>query len=84
MTPQQLMDMPYAGMAKKELIAQGMWNHTITDEERIDWLQDNCLSMKFDEYDETWKIKTADFDCWYGSMRDDIDNAASAQEALTV
>ena len=83
MTPHELINLPYAGMAKKELIAQGRWNHTLTDEERIDWLAENAREMRRSAHSQEWKFEIVPDDYDPDFFREDIDNAASAQEATT-
>lgn len=81
MTPQDLMNLPYAGMAKKELVYQGKWNHLLTDTDRIEWLADNVSHMTRDANKSVWKFKT-DY-CEYDPefFREDIDLAAANMEA---
>lgn len=37
MTPQELMDMPYAGMAEKEIRRAGQWREEYTFDDFLDW-----------------------------------------------
>ena len=83
MTPHELINLPYAGMARKELIAQGKWNHTITDQERIEWLAENVIYMRRVDEKQAWKFKTEYDDYDPDFFREDIDDAASKMEALT-
>jgi hypothetical protein len=46
MTPQELIDLPGYGSAKRELIKQGQWQATMTDTERIEWIEDNCRGIE--------------------------------------
>lgn len=45
MTPQELMDLPYAGMAEKQLRSEGKWSHT----------QEEKLVMIFDKMQEAYE-----------------------------
>ena len=83
MTPHELINLPYAGTAKKELIDQGRWNHTLTDEERIDWLAENAREMRRSERSQEWKFEIVPCDYDPDFFREDIDDAASQTEALT-
>lgn len=79
MTPQELMDLPGYGKAKEELIADGRWLNTITDEDRIDWLAENVavMSRRYDEQKWDLHILTGDYDP--DMLREDIDTAAAQQ-----
>lgn len=79
----ELINLPYAGMARKELIAQGKWNHTLTDEERIEWLADNAREMRRSSAKQEWKFETVPCNYDPDFFREDIDDAASQMEALT-
>ena len=73
MTPQQLIDLPGYGNAKRELIKQGQWQATMTDTERIEWIEQNCWSVDaIDDY-----IPVIDF-----FFRADLDEYATASAAL--
>jgi len=78
MTPQQLIDLPGYGSAKRELIKQGQWQATMTDTERIEWLAFNVATMhrNYDVDAWTFEIASADYDPDH--MRDDIDARAAA------
>lgn len=81
MTPQELMDLPFAGMSESELRRLGMWNVTATDTERLTWLAENVKNMARDNSRQYWHF---DVDaCYYDVdfFRDDIDDAASKLEA---
>lgn len=77
MTPQQLIDLPHAGMAESKPRDAGMWRICITDTERLDWIAENTVSAKCD-YD-TWRFKLGEAGIAAEFIREDIDNAASAQ-----
>lgn len=80
MTPQELMNLPYAGMAEKELRRLCKWNVTATDTERLDWLAENVKHMARDSSRQYWHfdVDTGDYDVDF--LRDDIDDAASKME----
>lgn len=40
MTPQELMDLPYAGMAEKEVRRSGKWREEYTFDDFLDWASD--------------------------------------------
>lgn len=40
MTPQELMDMPYAGMAEKEVRRSGKWREEYTFDDFLEWASD--------------------------------------------
>ena len=46
MTPQELMDLPYAGMAEKQLRSEGKWSYT--QEEKIAMIFDRMRSAHID------------------------------------
>jgi hypothetical protein len=79
MTPQELMNLPFAGMAKTQLEIDGKWSHLLTDTDRIEWLADNVSHMTRDENKSCWKFvmdfrqDDADF------FREDIDAAANME-----
>lgn len=79
--PQTLIDMPYAGMAEKELRKAGMWRVTTTDTERLDWIAENTVSAEC-QFD-TWKFKTGNTDIDAEFLREDIDSASSLKETET-
>lgn len=79
MTPQELMDLPYAGMAEKELRLRGMWNVTATDTERLEWIAENVKHMVRhpDPIVQSWHFDVAIGYYDIDFLRDDIDDAAS-------
>ena len=40
MTPQELIDLPYAGMAEKEIRRSGKWREEYTFDDLLDWMSD--------------------------------------------
>lgn len=40
MTPQELMDLPYAGMAEKEVRLSGQWRGDYTFDDFLEWASD--------------------------------------------
>jgi len=83
MTPHELINLPYAGMARAELIAQGKWSHTITDAERLEWIASNVTNMSREDHKQTWRFKTEYSDYDPDFFREDIDDAAAYMEANT-
>lgn len=45
MTPQELMDLPYAGMAEKEVRRSGQWREEHTFDDFLDWASDYRLMI---------------------------------------
>lgn len=74
-TPQQLMDLPSAGMAEKQLRKAGLWRLTIDDTERIEWLDGKSVKVKNTVTDETLIDTIGNY--WGGGIRGLIDNAAT-------
>jgi len=79
--PHDLINLPGAGNAEKALRKAGMWCVTMTDEERIEWLAENAVSVKRLNNSQSWSLITerANYDPDF--FRDDIDEASSAMEA---
>ena len=40
MTPQELIDLPYAGMAKKEILRSSKWREEYTFDDFLEWASD--------------------------------------------
>lgn len=74
MTPQQLIDLPYAGSATKQLIKQGDWLSVNSDEERLNWLDDRNVEV-LDE-DEHNILVRRHVGSWSDGIRSAIDFAA--------
>lgn len=45
MTPQELMDLPYAGMAEKEVRRSGKWREEYTFDDFLEWASDYRVMM---------------------------------------
>lgn len=80
MTPQELIDLPGYGKAKQELVAEGRWLNTATDQERIEWLAENVsvMSRRYDMQKWSLHVDPKDFDP--DMLREDIDTAATQQQ----
>ena len=79
MTPQELIDLPYSGEAIKRVKAMGMWLETMTDTERIEWMDRNAATIDWlggpdvnPEYDDG---------CFFDILRPAIDKAATKKTA---
>ena len=79
MTPQQLIDLPGYGNAKRELIKQGQWHVCADDSERIEWIGRNVSAVKIDNNGK-WLFDLDYFPNYdVDVLRDDIDEQASTQ-----
>lgn len=76
MNLQALMDMPGYGQANKRVKAMGMWRETMTDTERIEWLETYVSGMTLDDDGETYLFKMGGADC-YDILADQIDKQAT-------
>lgn len=83
MKPQELMDLPFAGMAQNQLKLDGNWRHLLTDTEIIDFLAKNVSSMVRDTNKQSWSFDLDREEYYYDTdfFREDIDNAAANMEA---
>jgi hypothetical protein len=79
--PQDLINLPGAGSAEKDLRKAGMWRVTITDEERIEYLAYSVVKMEIPKYESKWIFSVGDTDLEPDHLRDDIDELAMAMEA---
>lgn len=78
MTPQELMDLPYAGMAESKLRDYGEWRVCINDIERMDWLEDKNVTVKTENDGFTFFDGICG-DYYAGGVRWAIDSAAEKQ-----
>lgn len=79
MTPQQLLDLPGAGSASKRVKAMGMWRETMTDTERIEWIEEHNATIKYD-IDGYRIVKPTRGELW-DVLRPAIDESAMKQTA---
>jgi hypothetical protein len=77
----RLINLTGYGNAQKELRKAGLWRVTDNDEERIAWIAENVTSMKRLKDSQTWKFETNADDYDVEFFRQDVDDAATAQEA---
>ena len=77
MTPQQLLDLPGAGEANKRVKAMGMWRETMTDSERIEWIEEYNATIKYDIHGYPI-VKPTRGELW-DVLRPAIDEAARKQ-----
>lgn len=80
MTPQQLQDLPGYGQANKIVKAMGMWRATMTDTERIDFLEGSVSVMSICEDGETYSFKYGGSE-YLDVLRKQIDIAATNETA---
>jgi len=78
MTPQDLINLPGAGNAEKQLRSDGLWRVTINDTERINWLDGMNVSVKTVVKEETLIDAIGDY--WGGGIRGLIDDASMTQQ----
>lgn len=80
LTPQQLLDLPGYGAAKRELRSDGRWCELMTDTDRIEWLAVNVSVMRrsSDVSDWSFTIDPDDYDADF--FRQDIDAAANKRK----
>lgn len=83
MHPQELMELPYAGMAEKELRKHGMWRVVATDRERIEWIAENVREARRSSVIQEWRFEIVDDDYDPDFFRGDIDNSAAQHEKET-
>jgi hypothetical protein len=82
MTPQELIDMPGYGSAKRELIKQGQWHVCVDDTERIEWIAACAGMIKRGRVHGFWIVDCEtdeEFDPEH--LRDAIDTAARSDVA---
>lgn len=79
--PQDLINLPYAGMAEKELRKAGMWRVTDTDTERLEWVAENVVNMRRLPDSQKWRFARKNDDYDPDFFRQDIDDAATQMEA---
>ena len=80
MTPQQLIDLPGYGQANKRVKAMGMWRETMTDTERLDWIEEYGATVIQDVGNETFTVTPTRGEFW-DILRTSIDNAATKETA---
>jgi uncharacterized protein (UPF0335 family) len=82
MTPQQLIDLPGYGSAKRELIKQGQWRICVDDTERIEWIGRNVGAIQIDGNGK-WIFDLAQFSGYdVNLLRKDINEQASRAAAV--
>ena len=82
MTPQELIDMPGYGSAKRELIKQGQWQVCVDDTERIEWIGRNVSAVRID-HNGKWLFDLDHFPYYdVDFLRGDIDKQSSETAAV--
>lgn len=80
LTPQQLLDLPGYGDAKRELQSSGRWRELMTDTDRIEWMAVNVSVMRRASDLSDWSFTIDPDDYAVDFFRQDIDAAANKRK----